>query len=164
MGISLDKAANMKNDKVCEVSMSEMFALIEEQISAGGSVELTVTGNSMYPMLKHKKSVVRLSGAWELKIGDIPLYRRDNGVYVLHRIVRTADTYTCCGDNQWRLEHGIRRDQIIAVVTDYKRSKRWRSCTSRGYLLYVRFWTWIRPLRRLIFGGWKRLCRLIKLK
>lgn len=144
--------------------MSAMSPLIEEQVSAGGSIELTVTGNSMYPMLKHKKSVVRLSGAGELKIGDIPLYRRDNGMYVLHRIVRVTDTYTCCGDNQWHLEPGIRRDQVIAVVTDYKRSKRWRSCTSRGYLLYVRFWVGIRPLRRLIFGGWKRLRRRINLK
>ncbi len=154
----------MKNKVMCEVSMSDMCSLIEEQISVGGTVELTVTGNSMYPMLKHKRSVVRLSAADEPNVGDIPLYKRDGGGYILHRIVCAEDTFTCCGDNQWRLEHGIRRDQIIAVVTDFKRGNRWCSCSSRIYLLYVRIWMLIRPLRRLVFGGWKRICRIVKRK
>lgn len=132
-----------------------------EILSQGGSVELTVTGNSMRPMLFDRRSRVRLSAANELRRGDIPLYRRDDGSYVLHRIVaEQGGAYTCCGDNQWRLEPNIRRDQIVAVATHFARKGHWRSCDGFCYGLYWRFWVWIRPLRRLIFGGARRMKRI----
>ena len=53
-----------------------------------------------------------------MKKRDIILYKRDSGQYVLHRIVKVKDnTFTLVGDNQHELEHGIRLDQILAIVT-----------------------------------------------
>lgn len=151
-----------------EIQMNEMVPLIEEILLSGGTAEITVTGNSMYPMLKHRKSQVRLAMPHELRVGDLPLYRRDNGAYILHRIVNITNdrhsneiTYTCCGDHQWHLEKGIRRDQIIAVVTDFQRTERRISCSHPFYCLYYRFWIAIRPLRRLIFGGLRRVKRMV---
>lgn len=135
---------------------------MEEILSQGGSVELTVTGNSMRPMLFDRRSRVRLAAARELRRGDIPLYRRDNGSYVLHRIVaEQGGCYTCCGDGQWRLEPGVRRDQIAAVVTHFDRKGRWSACGGLWYGLYWRVWVAARPLRRLVFGGAHRIKRMI---
>ena len=153
---------------VHEVQMAALSPLMEEILSCGGTVELTVTGNSMYPMLRHRKSQVRLSAVTAPQIGDLPLYRRDNGAFILHRIIGQADnpadggdmTYICCGDHQYHPERGIRRDQILAVVTDFKRGSRWVSCTDTGYRCYVRAWIACRPLRRLFFGGMRRIRRL----
>jgi hypothetical protein len=134
-----------------------------EVLQQGGTVELTVTGNSMYPMLRHRVSRVRLAPVTgPLSRGDLPLYRRDNGKFVLHRVVEVDNgLYSCCGDNQWHVEPGIRHDQIIAIVTDYARRKSWVSCGNRFHRIYWRFWVWVRPLRRLVFGGWKRVRRII---
>ena len=37
--------------------MAELTPLMEEVLAAGGSVELTATGSSMYPMLLHSLSL-----------------------------------------------------------------------------------------------------------
>ena len=148
-----------------EVGMANLSPLIEEILHSGGTVELTVTGNSMWPMLHHKVSRVRLAPVGELKKGDLPLYRRQNGAYVLHRIlaVETDGSYTCCGDNQWHLECGLQRAQMIAVVTHFSRKGDdcWVSGNDWKYRLYAQMWMAARPVRRLIFGGWRRLKRMM---
>lgn len=145
-----------------DVPMAALSPLMEEVLARGASVELTVTGNSMYPMLRHRVSRARLAPAISLQVGDIPFYRRENGAYVLHRIVAVEHgTYTCCGDNQWVLEPGVRPDQIIAVMTHFARKKRWTSCENVWYHAYWLLWVKIRPLRRLIFGGFRRVKRKV---
>lgn len=147
---------------VCEIQMNSLSPLIEEILESGGSAEITVTGNSMYPMLIHRISQVRLAVPEKLQIGDIPLYKRDNEAYILHRIVDMNEKgFICCGDHQWRLEKGIQQEQIIAVVTDFKRRNRWISCGNKLYRCYWRMWRCFRPMRRLIFGGFRRLKRLL---
>lgn len=53
-----------------------------------------------------------------LKKYDVPVFKRGNGQYVLHRTLR-VDTDGCvlCGDNQYRREYGIRDEQIVGVMT-----------------------------------------------
>lgn len=143
--------------------MASLSPLMQEVLQSGGTIELTVTGNSMWPMLRHKVSRVRLAPVGELKLGDLPLYRRANGKFVLHRIVAAENgTYVCCGDNQWHAEPGLRRNQMIAVVTHFARKDRWVSVESGLYRVYRRFWVAVRPLRRLVFGGWGRVKRTVR--
>lgn len=143
--------------------MASLSPLMEEILQQGGTVELTVTGNSMWPMLRHKVSRVRLAPVGVLRKGDLPLYRRDNGKFILHRIVAAGEgTYTCCGDNQWHVEPGLRQDQMIAVVTHFARKNRWVNAENRLYRVYWRFWVAVRPLRRLVFGGWGRVKRYLR--
>ena len=48
---------------------------------------------------------------------DIILYRRENGKYVLHRIVKIkGNDLLLCGDNQSDIEKGITVDMVIAKV------------------------------------------------
>lgn len=146
----------MPMDSLCDQSHSfrELLPLIREQIALGGSVRIAPRGTSMLPMLRYGMDTVVLSPVPErLRKYDIPFYRRDNGQFVLHRIVAVGDAYTCIGDNQFELEHGVRQDQVIAVVTSFNRGGREISVTNLGYRCYCRFWHYSRPVRRF----WRRV-------
>ena len=127
--------------------------LIQEQLDRGQTVRFSPRGTSMLPMLRPGLDNVVLSPLPErLKKYDLPLYRRDDGKYVLHRVVAVGDTYTCMGDNQFLPEPGLRRDQMIAVVTAFYREDKKYEVTHPGYRLYRCLWYRSRKLRRF----WKR--------
>ncbi len=138
-----------------KIQLADYYPLIREILENGGSFTLTVTGSSMYPFILGNRDQVTLSPiTGELKKYDLPLYRREDGAFVLHRIVRVeADgTYTCCGDHQWILERGLRRDQMIAVATEFVRKGRHLTNKNLLYRMYCVVWTWMLRLRKLIFS------------
>ena len=100
-----------------EILLEEYRQLLEdENITA---LPLVISGNSMLPFLVHGRDTVYLSKLKRpVKKGDVLLYRRDSGAYILHRVYKIEkDSYTMVGDAQTQLEMGIRQDQIIAVMT-----------------------------------------------
>lgn len=100
-----------------KVLLEEYRRLLEDENI--GALPLVVSGSSMSPFLVHGRDTVYLSRiSGEVKKGDVLLYRRDNGAYVLHRVHKIENnTFTMVGDAQTYLEKGIRPDQIIAVMT-----------------------------------------------
>ena len=150
----------MSMDRETLSTMEAMVPLMTEALAGGRSVLFSPKGVSMLPMLRQGKDSVILSTAPEkLSKYDIPLYRRDNGQYILHRIIAVGDTYTCMGDNQFFSEPGIRADQIIGVVTAFCRGDRRIPVTHLGYRVYCRFWHHTRRLRhffRRAIGWLKR--------
>lgn len=143
--------------------MEQMLPLIQEALSAGESVRIFPMGTSMLPMLRQGVDSVVLSPVTEkLRKYDLPLYQRENGKYILHRIIGVGETYTCMGDNQLQQEPGIRHDQLIAVVTAFYRGERKHSVTDLDYRLYCRIWYYIRYLRkfwRKCLGWMKKIKR-----
>ena len=140
--------------------LEQLMPLIREQLAAGKSVRFSPRGISMLPMLRQGRDKVVLSPVrGRLKKYDLPLYQRDSGQYVLHRIVGVGETYTCIGDNQYALEHGIRQDQLIAVVTAFTRDDREIPVTDLGYRVYCRVWHWLRPVKRILGACKRRLLR-----
>lgn len=140
--------------------LKQLMPLIREQLSAGKTVRFSPRGVSMLPMLRQGRDKVVLSPVTgRLKKYDLPLYQRDNGQYVLHRIVGVGETYTCIGDNQYEQEYGIRRDQIIAVATAFTREDRQIPVTDFAYQVYCRVWHWIRPVRRFLGRLKRAMCR-----
>ena len=135
------------------VSLSELLPVMEEVFAAGGSFRLPVTGTSNLPTLKAgRDEVILAQSEASLKKGDLPLYRRDNGQFVLHRVgaVEADGTYSCCGDHQWDPESGIRSDQIVGVVITLCRKDRSFSAERRSYRLWVRLWMFLLPCRRFL--------------
>ena len=133
------------------IRLDELMPLIRERLAAGESVCFSPHGTSMLPMLKDGRDQVILSPLpSELKKYDLPLYRRENGQYVLHRIVKVKDDYTCMGDNQFVPEKGLRHDQMIAVVTSFIHKGREYSTVCMRYRMYCRFWCAVRPLRHFV--------------
>lgn len=142
-----------------EVAIDDVIDIMVEKLNSGGTVTFTPKGKSMLPMLRDGEDVVVLSKpSGRLHLFDIPLYRRSNGVYVLHRIVNfDADgSYVLCGDNQFTLEHGIKDSDIIGVVTAFYRKGKAYSVNSFSYRLYVNFWFYTRFFRHSYrFGTYK---------
>ena len=127
--------------------------IMREKLAAGKNVRLSPRGISMLPMIRQGMDSVVLSPLPEkLEKYDLPLYQRDNGQYVLHRVVEVGETYTCIGDNQFELEPGLRHDQMIAIVTAFSRGEREISVKSLSYRIYCRFWHYSRPIRHF----WRR--------
>ena len=127
--------------------------LMREQLAAGKKVQFAPRGTSMLPMLRQGIDQVVLSSVPDrLKKYDLPLYQRKNGQYVLHRIVKAEETYTCVGDNQFELEPGLRHEQMIGVVTAFYRGEKEYQVTDLSYRIYCRFWHISRPVRQF----WRR--------
>ena len=140
-----------------ETTLDAVMDIILEKLEAGGTVTFTPHGTSMLPMLRDGEDVVVLKKPQgRLHLFDIPLYRRDNGQYVLHRVIDFCrdGTYILCGDNQFAKEKGIRDDQIIAGVTGFCRKGKPYAMNSLRYRAYVNFWYYTRLFRRI----W-RACR-----
>ena len=133
--------------------METLMPLIRESLAAGQSVRFYPRGISMMPMLRQGVDSVLLSPiTGDLRKYDIPLYQRNDGKYVLHRIVGAGPSYTCMGDNQFRREPGLQPDQMIGVVTAFYRGNREIAVTAPTYWVYCRLWHYSRPLRRF----WRR--------
>jgi len=129
-------------------AMADLVPLFRERLEAGQQVRFSPMGTSMLPLFREGRDSVVLSPAPErLRKYDIPLYRRDSGAFILHRVAAVGETYTCIGDNQFVYETGVRHDQIIAVVTGFRRKGRDHTVSEPGYLLYCRLWHYTRPLR-----------------
>lgn len=147
-------------DKTIQTGMQELSPMLCELIDAGMRVKLTVTGASMYPMLHDRADSVVLARADKVKKWDLPLYRRDDGSYVLHRIMKVKnDRYDMCGDNQCVLEKGIRRDQIVAVAVEFYRNGKYISCDNLLYRFLTATWAVMRPMRPLVLKSYVFLRR-----
>ena len=135
--------------EVRRIPMEELYRLLEEQLR-NGSARLPVTGSSMSPTFRGGRDLVRLERREQLHRGDVILYRRDSGQYVLHRLLKVGEEIlVCCGDRQVEQET-IRPHQVLAVVTAFCRKGVWRDVTDPLYRLYLQFWM-ILPLRRAVF-------------
>jgi len=148
------------------VDTIEFFAVVLEALDAGSRVAFTPRGRSMLPTLRDSIDVVYLEPATNPAKYDVVLYRRDSGQYVLHRIVGVASdgTFVLCGDAQFRLEYGIRREQILARVVEFKRGKLNVDCQkSCFFAFYSRFWIATRSFRALCYMARRVLRRILRL-
>lgn len=126
--------------------------VIRDVLESGGEFQIYPRGTSMLPLLRQDRDWVTLvKPADPPRIRDIILYRRTDGSYVLHRILkREKGGYVLCGDNQAWLEKGIQADQIIGVVNALGiNGKRYQKDSIR-MRLYERIWCFM-PLRKLYF-------------
>ena len=148
--------------EVRRIPMEQLAPLLEEQLRRGRAT-LPVTGSSMLPMLRGGRDVVELAALEGAPTrGDVLFYRRANGQYVLHRLIRMEDADTClmCGDNQWQREL-LPVGAVIARVERFNHGGKWINCKGhKAYQLYMNFWTALFPVRRPIIAVRRLLGRL----
>lgn len=102
------------------------------------------------PLIKQGRDVLIISKKpkGRLKKYDVPLYQRDSGQYVLHRILKVRQNYyVICGDNRWHKETGITDRHIIGVLTGIISNGKEVSVTDWKYCLYVHMWCDLFPIR-----------------
>jgi hypothetical protein len=105
---------------VKSVKSTELFPAITELLEQNHRVRLTVTGLSMMPFLREGIDSVELSlSSFErLRMGQITLIKRNNGQYILHRLVfKRKNFFYIAGDAQSWIEGPILPEQLVAVVT-----------------------------------------------
>ena len=127
-----------------EFNLAELYPLIAEGIKAGGTYRFYPKGKSMLPLLKEGADSVVLSSADTLAEGDVVLYKRQNGMFVIHRIIKISDTISMCGDNQFYIEKDILKEQVLAKVSAIYKKERLVKLDSKKYAFYVK----ALPLRR----------------
>ena len=124
----------------------------EEQLKKNGELVYTNVGDSMMPLIKQGRDLVIIKPVQgRLKKYDVPLYRRDSGQYVLHRILKVRkNDYVICGDNRWSMEYGITDRHIIGVLAGVVRNKKTILVTDKKYRFYVHLWCDLFPIRAVI--------------
>jgi len=121
----------------------------EEVLDRYGELVYPNKGTSMMPLLREGRDlmVIKKRPDGRCQKLDAVLFKRDNGQYVLHRIVRVRESdYLLCGDNQI-VREPVREEQILGVLKAVRRGKRTIDVHSLGYRTYVRLWTIGYPLR-----------------
>lgn len=121
------------------------------------NVPVTVSGSSMTPFLHHGDTVYLSPVEAPPQKGDIVLYTRPSGQYVLHRIVKVnADgSYIMLGDAQtqreWIEGSGAIHGKVVSALHLGKplttKSFRWR--------FFATVWMCVVPFRLLIMKSWK---------
>lgn len=125
---------------------------IEEQLETTGFYVSTTVGVSMWPMLRNRRDrvIIQRVGDQPLSRFDLPLYRRADGKYVLHRIIGVKDGYYIIrGDNTYRKEK-VPFEQVLGVMQEFYRGEKHITAESRSYRAYVRFWHVLFPVRFLV--------------
>ena len=74
----------------------------EEELEKSGKLIYTNVGVSMRPLIKQDRDLLVIEKPkGRLKKYDCPLYKRPNGQYVLHRVVKVCDDgYVILGDKR----------------------------------------------------------------
>lgn len=118
----------------------------EDIIAEQGKLIYPHVGDSMYPMIRSRDMLVIEAVTRPPKKYDIPLYKRDSGQYVLHRIVEIrGGEWLICGDNRCGFERGISEKNVIGILTKIIRDGTEIPVDTPKYRLYAR----LLPLRRL---------------
>lgn len=142
---------NTYQKPVKKADSETMLSMIAPLIENGKTVKLTVTGYSMYPLVTSRRDAVLLGKVDALKVGDVPLFQRPDGSFILHRIVgKKYGAFKLLGDYETKIEYPVYPEQVIAVAKGFYRKERFISCDSFGYKAYNFIWRLLRPIRPLL--------------
>ncbi len=124
-----------------------------------GKLVFSPHGTSMLPMIRGGQDIVVIfpvENGSALAKYDVVFYKREDGTFVLHRIVsKKEDHFLCCGDNQVWLEK-VDPSWIFGVLVGYYKDGVYIDVkTNKQYLKYARHRVATRFSRRVV-GKLKR--------
>ena len=141
-----------------EVLLEDYCRLLQtdEDIAA---LPLQVSGNSMFPFLTHGRDTVFFSRLTRpARRGDVLLYRRDSGAYVLHRVLAVGEgSLTMLGDSQLSPEPGIRPEQVLAVTEQVIRKGKILRAGDPAWEFFAKTWLKLYPVRPWALAVARRL-------
>ena len=128
--------------------LSTVLTLLEAEKR---DVPVPIKGFSMVPFLREGDTVYLNSLPCPPRVGDVVLYKRADGTFVLHRIAKrfSNGNYLLLGDNQ-TIREPIKKEQILAIATSAKRKNKIITEKSSVWLFYKTVWLWLWRLRPLI--------------
>lgn len=117
-------------------------------------VAIPVTGGSMVPFLHSGDMAYVDLPDTPLKKGDIVLYTRENGRYILHRIkkINKDGSFIMVGDAQMELELLPRQELIHARVTSARHLGKLMKPGQFRWWFYRRIWLNMVPMRHFLMA------------
>ena len=118
---------------------------IEEELAEQGVYYGTTSGDSMEPLLHDRRQTIvlkPLADGERAARGDVILVKREDGHYVLHRVVRvlSGGGYLTRGDNRFHSDPPVPEAQVLARLEGYYRGTDYVPVTSARYRAYQLFW------------------------
>ena len=133
------------------VDTKEYLDMVCELLQQGQShVPVPVAGSSMIPFLHNGDTVYLDIPDTPLKRGDIVLYTRPGGAYILHRIVRVNPdgSFIMMGDAQQQPERIESADQIHGRVSSALHGGKRMEPRSLRWRFYATAWLRLIPFRQ----------------
>ena len=160
-GLRTDTNISFRNRDRSAIT-SGTLPLIMSALEDGQAFAVHPIGYSMFPFFSGNRDTLFLTKpVFPLHRGDIVLYRRTNGVFVVHRIHHittdnSSSSYYMLGDNQTWIEGPLQESQIHGVVSSYVRKGRKIDCpANKWYNLLWRIWMLLRPCRPVFLKAWR---------
>ena len=129
-----------------------MRSTFEEEINKNGVLVYKNVGVSMLPLIKQNRDVLIIEKPTRtIKKYDVVLYKRPNGEYVLHRVIKVKNgQFVMCGDNQNYKEYGITNDNVLWILTSIERSGKVIKINEGKNKIYAHLITDFYPVRFII--------------
>jgi len=132
-------AAKMSYEKMkvsMRVRLSQLFDVMEETLSKGGTVAFATNGRSMQPLL-HDGDTVTVKRMEDYKKGDLILFRKKDGGFVIHRIIKKKkELIFTQGDSLFEIDEPIKKEDILGAVTEIIYPEKTIKATDSRYKLY----------------------------
>lgn len=127
-------------------------SMLRDLVNEGQECRLLISGSSMAPFLVHERDSILFSKPdRELRRGDMVFYQRDNGQYVMHRILKVKpEGLYIIGDAQTEVERPVKPEQVFALVTKVNRKGKWIGPGNFWWWFFSTVWLRLFPIRRLI--------------
>lgn len=151
--------------KVQSVDTKEYLDMVCGLLAEGKTgVPVPVAGSSMVPFLRPGDTVYLDLPREQPRRGDVVLFTRPGGRYILHRIVKVYPdgSFLMAGDAQTFLENVDGSHRIKAVVTGAVCRGKRQEPGSLRWRFFATVWLWVLPLRRQIMSGWEKLKKITR--
>lgn len=125
------------------------------------SVAVPVAGGSMIPFLHHGDTVYLNLPGDPVKRGDILLYQRSSGQYVLHRVVQVNSdgSLWMAGDAQMTLEYLPDTQGVRGLVTSARHKGKENRPGQLRWWTYSHLWRWLLRYRHRLMALREKLRR-----
>ncbi len=127
---------------------------LEQLLREENIIRIKPQGYSMYPLFipERDEALIQQTDYTDCHRNDVVLYRRDQGILVLHRICRIiSDGFYMVGDNQYEVEGPLRQDQIIGKLIAVNRNSREFTVGNPFYKFVSSLWLFMLPVRPFCF-------------
>ncbi|MBO5851273.1 MAG: S24/S26 family peptidase [Clostridia bacterium] len=138
---------------------------LETNLEKDGYIVTPIKGASMHPFLNEgRDNVVIKKVENKISKGDVILYVRPNGTYVLHRVYNVTPKFLeTCGDNQTIVERGVKYSAVLGVLDGvYRNNKYINLKKSLRYKFYKIFWGNNRSFRIFVIKLKKLAKKILK--
>ena len=157
----------MNSAKREKIELKDLYPLILKATESGGEILIYPSGESMRPTIRPERGDgVLLRRAQHIRRGDVLLYRRPSGAFVLHRVIAITrrGSYVMRGDNQYQKEYIGRDTEIIAKVGAIVRTADERLLSRLRGRICRALWRIGYPIRYVLYRVRRKLKNLSRRK